>query len=80
VVEVSSEGTEAIDRREKLLVYHGIASWIVARDRREVTVHFRAWAGVWQTRGAMGRDGIEAELVLPETANLDAIYQDVLSA
>ena len=44
VVEVSSERTEASDRREKLLVYRGIASLslylIVARDRREVTVHF----------------------------------------
>src|ERR687883_757814 len=62
VVEVSSERTEATDRREKLLVYRGIASLllylIVAQDRREVTVHFRDAAGPWQTRQAQGHDTI----------------------
>jgi Uma2 family endonuclease len=84
VVEVSSEGTEAIDRREKLLVYRGISSLllylIVAQDRREVTVHFRDAAGVWQTQQAGGADMIEVGCLGGHGLSLDAIYQDVLSS
>jgi len=84
VVEVSSEGTEATDRREKLLVYRGIASLrlylIVAQDRRQVTVHFRDAAGIWQTRQAVGLDTIEIGCLANYELSLDAIYQEVLSA
>jgi Uma2 family endonuclease len=84
VVEVSSGGTEAIDRREKLLVYRGISSLqlylIVAQDRREVTVHFRDAAGTWQTRQAVGTDSIEIACLRNRELDLDAIYQDVLPA
>jgi len=84
IVEVSSEGTEATDRREKLLVYRGIASLqlylIVVQDRREVTVHFRDAAGVWQTRQAVGTDSIEIGCLGDHELSLDAIYQDVLPA
>jgi Uma2 family endonuclease len=84
VVEVSSEGTEAIDRREKLLVYRGIASLlvylIVAQDRREVIVHFRDAAGTWQTRQAEGADSIAIGCLGNHELGLDAIYQDVLPA
>jgi len=84
VVEVSSEGTEAIDRREKLLVYRGISSLllylIVAQDRREVTVHFRDAAGSWQTRQAVGMETIEICCLDDYQLTLDAIYLDVLSA
>ncbi|MBV9170596.1 MAG: Uma2 family endonuclease [Chloroflexi bacterium] len=82
VVEVSSEGTEATDRREKLLVYRGISSLllylIVSQDRREVTVHFRDAAGTWQTRQAVGMDTIEIGCLGGHEISLDAIYQDVL--
>jgi Uma2 family endonuclease len=82
VVEVSSEGTEAIDRREKLLVYRGIASLltylIIAQDRREVTVHFRDAAGTWQTRQAVGTDTIQVGCLNDYVLSLDHIYQDVL--
>ncbi|MBV9544069.1 MAG: Uma2 family endonuclease [Chloroflexi bacterium] len=82
VVEVSSEGTEAIDRREKLLVYRGISSLltylIVAQDRREVTVHFRDTAGVWQTRQAIGAETIAIGCLRDYGLSLDDIYQDVL--
>lgn len=84
VVAVSSERTEAIDRREKLLVYRGIPSlltyMIVAQDRREVTVHFRDAAGIWQTRQAAGTDTIEVGCLDGAELSLDAIYQDVLPA
>jgi Uma2 family endonuclease len=82
VVEVSSERTEAIDRREKLLVYRGIASLrtylIVAQDRREVTVHFRDATGSWQTRQAQGLESVTIECLAEFALSLDAVYQDVL--
>ena len=82
LVEVSSEGTEGIDRREKLPVYLGIPGLqiylIVVRDRREVTVHFRDAAGVWQTRQAVGTDRIEIGCLDGGELSLDAIYQHVL--
>ena len=83
LVEVSSERTEAIDRREKLLVYRGIASLlvylIVAQDRREVTVHFRDESGSWHTRRAQGLDSIPIGCLANHELSLEAIYQDVLS-
>jgi Uma2 family endonuclease len=82
VVEVSSDRTEAIDRREKLLVYRGISSLgvylIVAQDRREVTVHFRDALGTWQTRQALGPDTIPIGCLGDHELSLESIYQDVL--
>jgi Uma2 family endonuclease len=84
VVEVSSERTEAIDRREKLLVYRGIASLlvylIVAQERREVTVHFRDAMGTWQTPQAQDGDTVPIGCVGGYELSLDDIYQDVLRA
>jgi Uma2 family endonuclease len=84
VIEVSSDRTEAIDRREKLLVYRGIGSLltylIVAQDRREVTVHFRDAAGSWQTRQAQGLESVTIECLADFALSLDAVYQDVLPA
>jgi Uma2 family endonuclease len=81
---VSSQGTEAIDRREKLLVYRGISGLllylIVAQDHREVTVHVRDAAGIWQTRQAVGVDTIEIGCLGRYALRLEAIYQDVLGA
>jgi len=84
VVEVSSDRTEAIDRREKLLVYRGIVSLglylIVAQDQREVTVHFRDTAGTWQTHQAQGLDTVPIDCLGNHELSLEAIYQDVLPA
>jgi Uma2 family endonuclease len=83
-VALSSDRTEAIDRREKLLVYRGIPSLllylIVAQDRREVTVHFRDAAGIWQTRQAEGADTIPIGCLGEHELSLDDMYQGVLSA
>jgi Uma2 family endonuclease len=82
VVEVSSERTEAIDRREKLLVYRGIPSLslylIVAQDQREVTVHFRDAAGSWQTHQAQDPELVPIRCLGEYQLSLDTIYQDVL--
>jgi Uma2 family endonuclease len=84
VIEVSSQGTEATDRREKLLVYRGIASLllylIIAQDRREVTVHFRDAEGTWQTRQAEGMDSVPIGCLGGYELILDDVYLDVLSA
>ena len=84
VVEVSSDRTEATDRREKLLVYRGISSLllylIVAQDRREVTVHFPDAAGTWQTRQAQEHDSIPIGCLGDYELSLEAIYDDVLPA
>ena len=84
VVEVSSERTEAIDRREKLLVYRGISSLlvylIVAHDRREVTVHFRDAASTWETHQAQGADSVPIGCLGGYELSLDSIYQGVLVA
>jgi Uma2 family endonuclease len=84
VIEVSSQGTEAIDRREKLLVYCGITSLllylIIAQERPEVTVHFRDAAGIWQTRQAQGMDSVPIGCLNDYQLSLDDVYQDVLSA
>jgi Uma2 family endonuclease len=83
VVEVTSDSTEAIDRREKLLVYRGIQSLqlylIVAQDHREVTIHFRDAAGTWQTRQAQAEETIRVACLPDAALTLDAIYQDVLA-
>jgi Uma2 family endonuclease len=82
VVEVSSERTEATDRREKLLVYRGIPSLltylIVAQDRREITVHFRDGAGTWRTALAQGAESVPVPCLGDYGLSLDVIYQDVL--
>jgi Uma2 family endonuclease len=83
IVEVSSERTEAIYRREKLLVYRGIPSLltylIVAQDRREVTVHFRDTSATWQTRQALGSDSVEMGCLGNYALSLDGVYEGVLS-
>jgi hypothetical protein len=53
---------------------------IVAQDRREVTVHFRDAAGIWQTRQAQGVDSVPIRCLNDYGLSLDDVYQDVLSA
>jgi Uma2 family endonuclease len=83
VVEVVSDSTEAIDRREKLLVYRGIPSLslylIVAQDHRDVTVHYRDGSGTWLTRQAQANDHIRVKCLGDIELTLEAIYQDVVA-
>jgi Uma2 family endonuclease len=83
VVEVTSDSTEAIDRREKLLVYRGIPSLslylIVAQDRREVTLHSRDAAGTWLTRQAHADGSVTVGCLRDYELTLEAIYADVLA-
>jgi Uma2 family endonuclease len=78
LVEITSPTTEAIDRREKLLVYRrieGLRSYlIVDQASRRVDRHWRDDEGVWRHEvvGGTGRVNVpcpEVEL------RLDTIYE-----
>lgn len=81
MVEVTSDSTEPIDRREKLLAYRGIANLtlylIGAQDRREVTVHTRESGGSWQTHRVYDEEAIDVGC-LGARLSLHAVYEDVL--
>lgn len=77
IVEVLSESTERIDRREKLLAYQTLPSLqeylLVAQDERHVTVHRRRgdWRAEYVTDGTIPLDCVDEPLAV------DAVYADV---
>ena len=77
IVEVLSESTERIDRREKLLAYQTLPSMqeylLVAQDRRHVEVYRRAndWRVELADAGAIRLECLDA------TVTLDEIYADM---
>lgn len=78
IVEVLSEGTERIDRREKLLAYTALPSLLeyllVAQDRRQVERYRRTetdWVHETPTEGSLRLDCLEQDLAL------DSVYEDV---
>lgn len=80
IVEVTSPGTRATDRREKLAAYRAMPSLetyvIVEQRRRLVTVHWRVQGGEWQGLELAG-DGDIPLPFLGTTLTLDQIYEDV---
>lgn len=80
IVEVLSNSTESIDRREKLLTYRTLASLreyvLIAQDRRRVEVHRRADDGLWQLETLEEGDRLHLECV-GATLSLDEVYEDV---
>jgi len=76
IVEVASPGTEAIDRREKMLAYRRIPTvevyLVAAQDERRVERHWRDETGAWLHGEAVGDRGrvpippLGAELPLAE--------------
>ena len=77
VVEVTSPGTETIDRREKLANYQGISSLrayvIVAQDRSWISHYQRDENGVW-LRGDLLNEGV---LRLPCPAGTELTLDEV---
>lgn len=77
IVEVLSETTERIDRREKLLAYQTLPSLreylLVAQDVRRVEIYRRSldWHPEYFVEGALRLDCLDIEL------KLDEIYTDV---
>lgn len=76
IVEVLSPGTEAIDRREKVIAYRRIPSlhtYILAeQEKREITVYRRRPEG-WETSILTGADMLQVP-ELEFSTTLDAIY------
>ena len=62
VVEVASESTAGIDRREKLVAYQRLpglrAYWIVSQTERQVEVHERDATGAWTARAFTANDAL----------------------
>ena len=79
IVEVLSNSTERIDRREKLLAYQTLASLqeyvLVAQNARRVEVYRRAndWQAEYFDAGEIRLDCLESSV------SVDAIYADVES-
>ena len=77
IIEVLSDTTERIDRREKLLAYQTIPSLeeyiLVAQDKRRIEIFRRAndWHRETHTEGVVELDCLETALSLDET------YRDV---
>lgn len=77
IVEVLSEGTARVDRREKLLAYSSIESLqeylLLSQDRQEAELHRRqdGWRAVRFTQGAVPLTCLETEIPLA------TIYEDV---
>jgi Uma2 family endonuclease len=79
IVEVLSDSTERIDRREKLLAYQTLPSLLeyvlVAQNARRVEVYRRAndWKAEYFDSGEIRLDSLESSV------SVDAIYADVES-
>lgn len=67
IVEVSSESTAGVDRREKRLAYQQLpelrAYWVVSQEERQVEAFVRGADGRW---GSLLLAGADAELPMPE--------------
>jgi Uma2 family endonuclease len=80
LIEILSDSTERIDRREKFLSYQRLPSlqayWLVAQQERRLEIFRRGhdWRMETITSGSVSVDGLGVEL------SLDAIYEDVIQA
>ena len=78
VVEVLSESTAGIDRREKLLAYQKLPSlrcyWIVSQEERQVVAYSRVDDGRWQATACGAGDALPAFMDGLPALVLDALY------
>ena len=78
VVEVLSESTAAIDRREKLVAYQKLTSlrayWIVSQTEQLVEVHSRDTEGRWQALAYAMGESIPTEWLGAEPVALSRLY------
>jgi Uma2 family endonuclease len=80
IVEVSSPGTRATDRREKFAAYQRIASLqnylIVGQNRRQVIVYTRVGREEWERVDLFGTESVAISF-LDHALGLGDIYEDV---
>jgi Uma2 family endonuclease len=78
VVEVLSESTSGIDRREKLVAYRKLpglrAYWIVSQDEQRTEVHERDNSGRWQAVAYTAGDELPAGWMGGEAVALSRLY------
>ena len=78
VVEVLSDSTAEIDRREKLVAYQKLpglrAYLIVSQAEQRVEVHSRDAGGQWQALAYSRGESISTEWMKSETIALSALY------
>lgn len=78
VVEVLSESTMEIDRREKLAAYRKLPAlrgyWIVSQTEHRVEVHARDAAGRWSAVECRGADAIAASWLGTEAIAVKSFY------
>jgi Uma2 family endonuclease len=78
VVEVLSESTATIDRREKLAAYQKLpglrAYWIVSQVEQGVEVHSRDATGQWQAVAYSSGESIATEWLGTEAVTLASLY------
>ncbi|MBK1646589.1 hypothetical protein CKO25_18460 [Thiocapsa imhoffii] len=80
LIEVLSDSTERIDRREQFLSYQTLPSlqayWLVAQQERRLEIFRRSheWRMEPITSGCVSVDCLDVEL------SLDVIYEDVIQA
>ena len=78
VVEVLSESTAVIDRREKLVAYQKLpglrAYWIVSQTEQLVEVHNRDAEGRWQALAYAMGESIPTEWLGAEPVALSSLY------
>ncbi len=78
VVEVLSDSTAEIDRREKLVAYQKLpglrAYWIVSQTEQRVEVYSRDAEGRWQAIAYTVGESIPTDWMGPEPATLKTIY------
>jgi Uma2 family endonuclease len=78
VVEVLSESTATIDRREKLAAYQKLPSlrayWIVSQTEQRIEVYSRAPDGQWQAVAYILGDSVPGEWLGDEAFALNMVY------
>ena len=78
VVEVLSESTAEIDRREKLVAYQKLPSlrayWIVSQTEQRVEVHSRGMDGRWQALAYTLGESIPTEWMGSVSVTLSTLY------
>ena len=76
VIEVTSDSTAGIDRREKRVAYQRLpglrAYWIVSQTERQVEVHERDATGSWTARAFTANDALP--VVDSESLPLERLY------
>lgn len=81
IVEVLSDSTAGIDRREKLLAYRTLASLreyvLIAQDQRQIDIYRRAPDGTWQMESLGEGDLLQLDSV-GVVMSMAEVYEDVV--